>query len=141
MAAPGGQGEVVLVVDDEDAVVSTVHEVLRSHGYRVRTATNGEEALAALEDADPPIDLVVTDLMMPGMDGCQLAIELQRRHPGLPVLFMSGYADRAIFGDQRLDESQHFLRKPFTAESLTFAVRAAIHAGIPPYGALSPESR
>lgn len=133
--------ETILLVEDEEGVRSVAKRILEKRGYSVLAARHAEDAMMIHGKFTGVIDLLLTDLMMPGMDGCQLAIELQRRHPGLPVLFMSGYADRAIFGGQRLDESQHFLRKPFTAESLTFAVRAAIHAGVPPCGALSPESR
>ncbi len=95
--------ETVLVVEDEADVRAYLAETLQELNYRVREAPDGAAALALL-DADPfPIDLLLTDIVMPGMNGRQLADELQKRQPSLKVLFMTGYSRNAIVHQGRLD--------------------------------------
>jgi two-component system cell cycle sensor histidine kinase/response regulator CckA len=116
----------ILVVEDEDAVRAAIRRLLESHGYRVIEAQNGATALQLLDDrAVPSISLVLTDLRMPVMDGRQLASALARRHPSLPIVFMSGFTAQLM--DLRL-VSPHlaFLAKPFRDHDLLATVRGQI---------------
>jgi PAS domain S-box-containing protein len=126
-AAATGNGERVLVVDDEEFILETTREALRDVGYRVLTATGGEEALRTFEEADGAIDVVVTDLRMPDMNGFDLIRTLRARSPSLPIVAASGVADGRT--DEALDAGAHtFLAKPFTAETLQSALHEALHA-------------
>lgn len=119
----GGGSERILLVEDEDSVRRLGRRVLELHGYRVIDAV---DAVAALKLADEnEIDLVLTDVMMPGMLGPALAAELRRRKPGLPVLFMSGHSAE-IVRDGLLDPSTAFLAKPFTPAQLAEKVRETL---------------
>ena len=116
----------VLVVDDEDTLRVAIRRLLESHGYQVITAPNGAAALQLLEDdAAPKVSLVLTDLRMPVMDGRQLAAALARRHPSLPIVFMSGFTAQLM--DLRL-VSPHvaFLAKPFRDHDLLATIRGQI---------------
>jgi two-component system cell cycle sensor histidine kinase/response regulator CckA len=116
----------VLVVDDEDALRRAIRRLLESQGYQVIEAQNGATALQLLEDNTiPEVSLVLTDLRMPVMDGRQLAAALARRHPSLPIVFMSGFTAQLM--DLRL-VSPHlvFLPKPFRDHDLLATVRGQI---------------
>jgi PAS domain S-box-containing protein len=126
-AAATGNGERVLVVDDEEFILETTREALRDVGYRVLTATGGEEALRTIEEADGAVDVVVTDLRMPDMNGFDLIRTLRARNPSLPIVAASGVADGRT--DEALDAGAHtFLAKPFSAETLQSALHEALHA-------------
>lgn len=115
--------ETVLVVEDEGDVRSYLVETLEDLNYRVREAANGAAALA-LFDADPfRIDLLLTDIVMPGLNGRELADQLQRRQPGLKVLFMTGYSRDAIVHQGRLDPGVSLLQKPVTRAPLATKIR------------------
>jgi signal transduction histidine kinase/CheY-like chemotaxis protein len=115
--------ETVLVVEDESDVRSYLVESLRDLNYRVREAPDGSSALA-LFDSDPfRIDLLLTDIVMPGINGRQLADELGHRQPGLEVLFISGYARDAIVHQGRLDAGVSMLQKPLTQATLAEKIR------------------
>jgi CheY-like chemotaxis protein len=117
----------VLVVDDEEFILETTREALRDVGYRVLTATGGEEALRMLEEVDGAVDVVVTDLRMPDMNGFDLIRTLRARNPSLPIVAASGVADGRT--DEALDAGAHtFLAKPFSAETLQSALHEALHA-------------
>jgi PAS domain S-box-containing protein len=110
--AATGAGERVLVVDDEEFILETTREALRDVGYRVLTASGAEEALQAVEQGE--VDVVVTDLRMPNVDGFDLIRALRARHPNLPIIAASGVADGRT--DEALNAgAQAFLAKPFTA--------------------------
>ena len=127
-ALPPGHGEGVLVVDDEPAAREIVRQILARHGYRVETAASGEEALA-LVDRDPArIQLVITDLMMPGMDGAALLRHLRRSAPDLKAIAMTGGLSRAEMAQALEAESAEFLLKPFGAAVLLETVRRALRA-------------
>jgi PAS domain S-box-containing protein len=122
---PGGAGT-VLVVEDEEAVRTLACRVLRGKGYRVLEAASADLALAILGGSTDPIDLLLTDVVMPGMSGPVLADRLLGRHPSLRVLYMSGYAEEAIERQGSLPAGGELLEKPFTADQLARRVRAAI---------------
>jgi PAS domain S-box-containing protein len=113
----------VLIVEDEDAVRKLAVKALEKDGCTVLAAANGVEALELVDRHDGPLDLVVSDLVMPDMGGRELAAELRQRRPELPILFMSGYDD-AMVDDG--DDAPAFLAKPFTPAELSARVAAAI---------------
>ncbi|MGI5176448.1 PAS domain S-box protein [Dactylosporangium sp. CA-152071] len=113
---PHGGGRTVLVVEDEPALARVVTRILGNAGYRVVACANGEEALAA--DGQRPCDILLTDVIMPGMSGRRLAECLHERRPGLPVLYMSGYSNGLLGTTHVLDGDIAFLEKPFTADQL-----------------------
>jgi CheY-like chemotaxis protein len=123
-ACPGA--ERVLLVEDEDAVRELAREILESAGYTVVTAPNGREAVVTFGDHEGAFDLLLTDLVMPQMDGRRLAERLHERRPELRVLYMSGYADQAVVRHALLDPALAFLQKPFTVSSLTRRVREVL---------------
>ena len=114
----------ILVVEDEDAVREVAVRALTMRGYRVIDACGGEEALERMEEHKDKIDLVISDVVMPGMDGPALVKELRKTYPKMPVIFMSGYAEAAFrnAGDDK-PEDFHFISKPFTLKSLTAKVK------------------
>ena len=121
-------GETVLVVEDEDAVRNYTERVLASQGYTVLTARNGKEALAFVDRAEQPIDLVVSDLVMPEMGGRELFQQIRKLRPSLPMLHTSGYSvERSDTGTEAPEfEVQHFLAKPFGPADLMQKVRAIL---------------
>jgi two-component system cell cycle sensor histidine kinase/response regulator CckA len=116
--APRASGEVVLLVEDEPVVRQMASRVLQEYGYGVIEARDGREALGVLERGDGRIRLLVTDVVMPGMDGRELARLAEAVRPGLPVLYMSGYTDDEIVRRGLLEAGQPFLQKPFNPETL-----------------------
>src|SRR5690606_23784854 len=106
--------ETVLLVEDEKAVRVLVRRVLDRMGYTVIEAEDGGKALAIMQERAEPIDLLLTDVIMPGTNGRELADQLQSALPGLKVLFMSGYTDEAISQHGVLVAGVAFLEKPFT---------------------------
>ncbi|WP_454631264.1 response regulator [Bradyrhizobium cenepequi] len=122
-AAPvvGSAGnETILVVEDEDSVRSYLVESLQDLNYNVREAANGAAALALFKTGRFHVDLLLTDIIMPGLNGRELADELHRLKPGLKVLFMTGYAGNAV-GDQ--DDDVSLLQKPLTQSVLAVRIR------------------
>ncbi|MBX3132771.1 MAG: PAS domain S-box protein [Gemmatimonadaceae bacterium] len=120
------KGETVLVVEDEDAIRRVAVKVLTMRGYRVLEAGSGEAALALVDAADTPqVELLITDMVMPGMTGPELAAALHERIPGLRVLFTSGYSRDAVAQQFGL-EGGHFISKPYGLEALERAVRAVL---------------
>ena len=115
---PRASGEVVLVVEDEPAVREMTSRSLRDFGYRVIEAKNGLEALELLGGPDVAVRLMVADVVMPGMDGPELARQASTLRPDLQVLFMSGYTDDEVVRRGLLEAGQPFLQKPFTPEVL-----------------------
>jgi CheY-like chemotaxis protein len=118
--------ETILLVEDEDVVRHVTREVLESGGYRVLTAENGNEALKIFDAFPEHIDLLVTDIVMPGMNGCELARTLERRCAGIKILFMSGYTDNALAGEGFSNPSTAYLQKPFSVAALISKVRELI---------------
>ncbi len=124
--AESSQGETILVIDDEPTIRSLVAEVLGDLGYRVIEASDGVEALSALR-SESRIDLLVTDVGLPGgMNGRQVADAGQELRPSLKVLFITGYAESVVIGDERGNGSTEVLTKPFTVDALGARVNGMI---------------
>jgi len=121
--------ERVLLVEDEPEVRRLVERLLTMQGYSVLAAPGPTEALAAARAGDGPIDVLVTDVVMPGMNGRELARALATRVPGLRVLYMSGYTDAAITQHGILEPGTAFLSKPFTPDALARKLREVLDAG------------
>ena len=120
--------ETILLVDDEEGVRKLVHAVLDSGGYTVIEAANGSAALSIYEKNSHKIDLVLTDVVMPQMNGFELAAHLAERNPDLQVLYMSGYRDCPMTGTPG-ESPPAFLNKPFTPGVLLAKVREVLDAG------------
>jgi CheY-like chemotaxis protein len=118
--------ETVLLVEDEATVRSVAREVLQMVGYTVLEAATGEEALERAEQHSSPIHLLVTDVVMPGMNGRELANRLAVDYPTLEVLYLSGYTDDAIAHHGVLEAGIELLHKPFTPDTLTRRVREVL---------------
>ena len=122
-ATPAGAAAArILVVEDDDAVRAIVARTLRDQGYEVVVARHGREALARIEEHGAEIALVLTDLVMPVMGGRELGERLAREHPGLPLVWMSGYPRDTAFADGAGGLSHPFLQKPITPEVLIHTV-------------------
>ena len=124
--APPRGTETVLVVEDDAAVRALTRHVLQHAGYAVLEAVDGDEALRAAAGHPGCIHLLVTDVVMPGTGGRAAAERLAERHPGLRVLFVSGYTDDAVVRHGVLHESVNFLQKPFTPAALAWKVREVL---------------
>ncbi len=125
--APALNGtETILLAEDEDAVRTVTTAALERRGYRVLAAPDGETALAISNAFPGPIDLLITDVVMPGMNGRELAEKLERSRPGLPVLFVSGYTDDAVLLQGVSTDSRTLLPKPFTSFEVAQRVRTSI---------------
>ncbi|KRR14130.1 histidine kinase [Bradyrhizobium jicamae] len=122
-----GQGT-ILLVEDEDGLRSLNARGLRSRGYSVIEASNGIEAMEALDEKDGAVDLVVSDVVMPEMDGPTLLREMRKRNPNLKIIFVSGYAEEAF--DKSLPENEQFafLPKPFALSALVEKVKETMTA-------------
>lgn len=119
--------ETILLVEDEDKVRELAQRVLTQYGYTVLEASHGAEAMQICERYTGPIDLLVTDVVMPGgMSGLQLAERLQTHRPGTSVLYMSGYIDRAMIYKSGLSPKNTFLEKPFSLTGLVQKVRETL---------------
>ena len=129
-----GGAERILLVDDDPVVLRFAAELLRSAGYTVYAAADGEEALGRVQELAQtgpsgtrrPVDLVVTDLIMPKLGGRDLALELERRYPGVPVLYTSGHPGEEPGARGVLNESAPFVQKPFTGDELLLRVREVL---------------
>jgi CheY-like chemotaxis protein len=124
-ALPRGT-ETVLLVEDEEPIRALVADVLRSQGYRVLAAASGEEALAAGDAALQGIDLLLTDIVLPGVNGRELADALRRKRRDLRVLYMSGHSRDILARKGLLDQGEAMIHKPLTTGSLVQAVRRTL---------------
>jgi two-component system cell cycle sensor histidine kinase/response regulator CckA len=120
-----GQG-VVLLVEDEAPVRAFASRALRLRGYTVLEAKDAEEALATLEDPELEVDVFVTDVVMPGMDGPSWVRCALERRPGVPVVFMSGYAEEGLAEATGQISGATFLAKPFSLNDLALTVQARL---------------
>jgi CheY-like chemotaxis protein len=121
-----GGTETILLVEDEDGLRSLAQAVLQTQGYIVLSARHGGDALLIFETHPKPIDLIITDVVMPHFSGRQLVERLEARQPHLKVLYMSGYTDDAIVHHGVLESGMPFLQKPFAPEALARKVREVL---------------
>jgi two-component system cell cycle sensor histidine kinase/response regulator CckA len=124
-AAAGGT-ETVLLVEDEESVRQLVRETLISKGYQVIEAEHGEAGLKAAAKHEGRIDLVITDVVMPGMGGRELVKQLSQTRPETHVLYLSGYTEDAIVSEGTIESGTAFLQKPFTLQNLSRKVREVL---------------
>ncbi len=140
---PRSEGETVLVVEDEPGVRALAVEFLELHGYRVIEARDGREGLEWIEVMGDAIDLVLSDVVMPNMNGPEMVAHLHRRHPDAKVLYMSGYTDE-VLGQHHPMLTRLLVQKPFSVEELVLKVREVLDGGRAPEDdadeALEPES-
>ncbi len=122
-----GAGGVVLLVEDEAPVRAFASRALRMRGYTVLEAENAEEALQILEDTSLEVDVFVTDVVMPGMDGPTWVMKAMEKRPGVKVVFVSGYAEDSVAEHQARVPNSVFLPKPFSLTELTATVQQQIH--------------
>jgi two-component system, cell cycle sensor histidine kinase and response regulator CckA len=120
-----GQG-VILLVEDEDPVRAVNARALTARGYTVLEAASGVEALQLIAESEKPVDLVVSDVVMPEMDGPTLLRQLRQRYPDLKVVFVSGYAEDAFRKNLPEGEAFNFLAKPFSLKQLVETVKQAV---------------
>lgn len=122
---PSSRLPVILIVDDEEDVRNLVLEILRSAGFLALTAPSGEEALTIVQRLSGRTDLLLTDVMMPGLDGRTLALRLAKDWPTLPVLFMTGYPEETLAALGMLPVEVPRIEKPFRIRELVAKVRSA----------------
>jgi hypothetical protein len=113
----------ILLVEDEDIVRDVTCHVLEHEGYRVLASGSPQQALELVRERPETLDLMLTDVVMPGMSGTELATRVAALRPGIAVLFMSGYTECQAMPEKFRDTMRDFLPKPFTMESLLGAVR------------------
>jgi two-component system cell cycle sensor histidine kinase/response regulator CckA len=121
-----GGNETILIVEDEDGVRKLTRKILSRQGYKILEASGGGDALLLCEQCNEPIHLLLSDVVMPGINGPELARRIKTLSPDVKVLFMSGYADQAIFQSGILDEKACFIQKPFSARNLVEKIQEVI---------------
>jgi len=122
------RGEQVLLVEDDESVRELITSMLELDGYHVTSMVNGEEALRFLEGTDRTPDLLITDLLLPGMNGAELAKLVQQRHAPMKMLYVSGYSEQIISGEGLLHDDTALLSKPFTRDKLLRSVQNALQS-------------
>jgi PAS domain S-box-containing protein len=120
------EGETILLVEDDETMSELLSEVLAAEGYNVVSVAGPSAALSSAESLDAAVDLVITDVVMPQMSGFLLAKELRSRHPGVQVLYMSGYTDQVLADRGELKDEDPFIRKPFSNDALLRKVREVL---------------
>ncbi len=125
-AAPARGTETILLAEDEDTVRELLQEVLQNQGYSVLAASHGPEALELALNRSEPIDLLVTDLVMPHMNGRDLAERCTAAHPEMKVLYMSGYTDNTLVPGGTLTTGMEFIQKPFSPDDLARRIRQVL---------------
>jgi PAS domain S-box-containing protein len=123
---PAGGTETVLLVEDEESVRQLVRDTLEAKGYKVVEAENGEAGLAAATGHQGKIDLVITDVVMPGVGGREMVERISATRPEAKVLYLSGYTEDAILSEGSIQSGTAFLQKPFTLQSLSKKVREVL---------------
>ena len=122
---PGGS-ETILIVDDEVHIVSMLNQILSKIGYKIISATNSTQAIARAKEHQGNIDLVLSDVIMPDMNGIELLNLLRENRPGVKAIFMSGYTNSMAIDAVGMDANTVFLQKPFTFEDLAKKIRSCI---------------
>jgi CheY-like chemotaxis protein len=121
-----GGTETILLVEDEESVRQLVRDTLSAKGYKVLEAENGEAGFATAACHQGKLDLVITDVVMPGMGGREMVKQLIETRPGIKVLYLSGYTEDAIISDGSIEKGTAFLQKPFTLQNLSRKVREVL---------------
>ena len=122
--------EIIVIVDDEDFIRDLFGQTLRTLGYTVLEATNGENALQVMQDYHAPVHLVISDISMPEMDGLEFIGLLRSAYPEMPALLVSGQGPQYMMDNRdRVPEGVHFLAKPLTMGQLASKVRHILDAG------------
>ncbi len=132
------RGETILLVEDEEFVRNVTREVLQGAGYTVLEASDAESGVRLFRENAGRVDLLLTDVVMPGMDGRELARQLVEHEPNLKAIFMSGYTENAIVRQGFTDARVAYLQKPFTLDTLTRKVRDVLDSGEPFIAAMVP---
>jgi signal transduction histidine kinase/ActR/RegA family two-component response regulator len=127
-ALPAGGAETILLIEDNDELRGAARGILEALGYRVAAAANGTEALATFERMGGVVDLVLCDVVMPGMSGQEIVQRIRAKSPGTRVLFMSGYTDNVVVRHGILEGEFEFLEKPFSADRLAAKIRKVLEA-------------
>jgi CheY-like chemotaxis protein len=127
--AVGHRNETILVVEDDPDVRSYIAEILNELKYSVVQSADAETALEMCSDKTTKIDLLLTDVVLPGIDGRQLAEEMKKLRPTIKVLFMTGYSRNAIVHQGRLDRGVELIQKPITHSELSERIRGLLDAG------------
>jgi DNA-binding response OmpR family regulator len=125
---PGGT-ETILLVEDDESIRSTVAEVLTDRGYSVIEAADGSAAEGIASEHDDTIHLLLTDVVLPGLSGPELAERLAEARPEIKVLFVSGYTERVALDDGMLQTGRNFIQKPFRPSLVVRKVRELLDAG------------
>jgi two-component system cell cycle sensor histidine kinase/response regulator CckA len=128
---PSEGSETILLVEDEECVRQLIRETLEMKGYKVLEADSGDAALRIAASQTGRIDLMITDMILPGMSGQELAKRLTERYPTARILFVSGYTEEAIIHQGMLDEGTSFLQKPFRLRELAQKVRQVLNSAAP----------
>jgi CheY-like chemotaxis protein len=124
--AQAEQSETILVVEDDTDLRTYLAEMLRNLNYQVITASSAQAALTILLQSERRVDLVLTDVVMPGINGRELGRRAQEMRPGLQVLYMTGYSRNAVVHQGRLDDGVELLQKPITQAQLALRIRAVL---------------
>lgn len=116
----------MLLVEDDASVRTVAGRMLKNYGYTVQEAANGAEALHICAEYPNPIHLVITDIVMPDMNGKEIARRVAASRPGIGILYMSGYLDDTVLPDGVVKTVSGYIQKPFTEESLCSKVRSVL---------------
>jgi CheY-like chemotaxis protein len=123
-----GEGKTILVLEDEPDVRRLVSTVLTNYGYKVLMADNGDNAIKAYKKSRQPVDLLLLDVVSPGLAGPMVADRITEMQPGVPVVFMSGYGHTSIVQKYVVEKGYLLVTKPFTEDQLTRKVSEAIQS-------------
>jgi two-component system cell cycle sensor histidine kinase/response regulator CckA len=123
-----GGTETILLVEDEESLRALISMALEEKGYTILTARDGDEALETYNEHAERLQLLITDVVLPKRSGLALSRSITSACPEMPILFMSGYTDRAVLGGDDLGAYGHYLQKPFSMEALTRKVRGILDA-------------
>jgi PAS domain S-box-containing protein len=118
--------ETILVVEDEEMLRTLISRLLKKNGYKIFQAENGAEALRLCKEHHSHIDLLLTDVVMPQMNGRELADHLRKQYPGIKTLFMSGYADDTVMRHGIFDYGYDYIQKPFSSEAISAKIREVL---------------
>jgi DNA-binding NtrC family response regulator len=121
-----GQGETILLVEDEDALRESIATYLDLHGYKVLEASNGAEALHIAREHAGTIQVLITDIILPKLSGAEVALEVASTSPQAVILYMSGYTDRELIDYDPATSTAGFLQKPFALQTLLQKLREMI---------------